>query len=163
MGIGLNTGVCAVGNLGSDRRFDYSVVGDDVNLASRLGGQSKAYGVDIVIGENTRAEAEDFATLELDLIPVKGKTQPTRVYALLGDETLKNDPDFQTLNGRHQAMIEAYRGQAWQRARELVDECRALSDNRLVTLYDLYEERIEDYAGNPPGADWHGAYMASRK
>ena len=181
VGIGLNTGVCAVGNLGSDQRFDYSVMGDDVNLASRLEGQSKTYGVDIVIGENTRAEAEDFATLELDLITVKGKTQPTRVYALLGDETLKNDPDFQALNGRHQAMIEAYRGQAWRRARELVDECRALSDSRLVTLhdlyrafsdsrlvtlydlYDLYEERIEDYAENPPGADWDGVYVASRK
>ena len=163
VGTGLNTGVCAVGNLGSDQRFDYSVVGDDVNLASRLEGQSKTYGVDIVIGENTRAEAEDFATLELDLITVKGKTQPTRVYALLGDETLKNDPDFQTLNERHQAMIEAYRGQVWQRARELVDECRALSDSRLVTLYDLYEERIEDYAENPPGADWDGVYVALRK
>ena len=85
VGIGLNTGVCCVGNMGSDQRFDYSVLGDDVNLASRLEGQSKTYGVDVVISESTRDEAgPDLDALELDLIQVKGKTRPVRIYALAG-------------------------------------------------------------------------------
>src|SRR5256885_3684791 len=79
IGIGLNTGECCVGNMGSDQRFDYSVLGDNVNLCSRLEGQTKSYGVDIIASEATVTEAPAFAVLELDLIRVKGKTRPARI------------------------------------------------------------------------------------
>ena len=92
VGIGLNSGECCVGNMGSEQRFDYSVLGDDVNLASRLEGQSKTYGVDIVIGENTRRRAPDYAYIELDLIKVKGKQDAVRIFALMGEPARCNDP-----------------------------------------------------------------------
>ncbi|MGB1540224.1 MAG: adenylate/guanylate cyclase domain-containing protein, partial [Rickettsiales bacterium] len=95
IGVGVNSGMCCVGNMGSEQRFDYSALGDDVNLASRLEGQSKTYGVDIVLGENTIKEiGDDFAYIELDLIQVKGKTEPVRIYALLGESELLEDPAF---------------------------------------------------------------------
>jgi adenylate cyclase len=85
IGVGLNTGICVVGNMGSDLRFDYSVFGDSVNLASRLEGQSKEYGFPIIAGSATALAAKDrFAILELDFIMVKGKTEPEVIYAIAG-------------------------------------------------------------------------------
>ena len=81
VGVGINTGDCCVGNLGSSQRFDYSAIGDDVNVASRLEGLSKQYGVTIVIGESTAAQVKD-PLLELDLIKVKGRTAPSRLYTM---------------------------------------------------------------------------------
>ena len=163
VGIGLNSGECCVGNMGSEQRFDYSVLGDDVNLASRLEGQSKTYGVDIVIGEATRTRARDFATLELDLIRVKGKDEAVRVFALLGDEALADDPAFTALAARHDEMLAAYRRQDWADARRFVAECRPVAASGLAALYDLYETRIATYEADPPGADWDGVFVATSK
>src|SRR5690606_8766611 len=91
VGIGLNSGLCCVGNMGSQQRFDYSALGDDVNLASRHEGQCKTYGVDIIVGENTQVRAPRQAMIEIDLIQVKGKTRPVRIYALLGGPDLAAD------------------------------------------------------------------------
>ena len=162
IGIGLNSGECCVGNMGSDQRFDYSVLGDDVNLASRLEGQSKTYGVDIVISENTYRRANDHAVLELDVIKVKGKEEAVRIYTLLGEPELCDDIAFKELNSRHAGMLTAYRGQRWQEARELAAECRKLNGG-LNGLYDLYEERFDAFAANPPGADWDGVFVATTK
>ena len=86
----LNTGGCVVGNMGSDQRFDYSVLGDAVNLASRLEGQSKSYGVKTVIGPETYESVKDsYATLKLDMIAVKGKKEAVTIFTLLGDSILK--------------------------------------------------------------------------
>ncbi|MFH1725953.1 MAG: adenylate/guanylate cyclase domain-containing protein [Elusimicrobiota bacterium] len=161
-GIGLNSGPCCVGNMGSDQRFDYSVLGDDVNLASRLEGQSKSYGVDIVMGSKTRECAGDFATLELDLIRVKGKTVPVRIYALLGGAETAATGEFRTLAERHAAMIEAYRAQRWDETDALIADCRE-SGFPLGKLYDLYSMRVEACKAQPPGPDWDGVFTATTK
>jgi adenylate cyclase len=162
IGIGLNSGECCVGNMGSEQRFDYSVLGDDVNLASRLEGQSKTYGVDIVIGENTFCRASEFAALELDLIRVKGKEEAVRIYVLLGEPDMRESPDFTDLEKIHGELLAAYRGQDWRKARTLVGECRKLNGG-LNGLYDFYDERLDAYEETPPAADWDGVFVATTK
>ncbi len=172
IGIGLNTGECCVGNMGSDKRFDYSVLGDAVNLAARLEGQSKNYGVGVVIGQETRKAAPEFASVELDLIAVKGKTEPVLIYGLRGDAKEKATPAFGALEKKHEAMITAYRGQQWDQATDLIVTCRDLAKQTngeahglggLNVLYDLYDERIAAYRADPPGADWDGVFVATSK
>jgi adenylate cyclase len=163
IGIGLNTGPCSVGNMGSDLRKSYSVIGDDVNLASRLEGQSKTYGVPIVIGENTRARLDGFASLELDLLRVKGKQRPVRVYALLGDETLTAEVWFRAVSEAQGAMLKSYRAGDWPRASALLALCRRAAEGRLQTLWTLYESRIEELRATPLPADWDGVTVARQK
>jgi adenylate cyclase len=163
VGVGLNTGLCCVGNLGSEQRFDYSVLGDTVNLASRLEGQSKTYGVPIVIGERTRAGLPAFACLELDLIQVKGKAQAVRIYALLGDESVAIEPWFQETNEAQEAMLAAYRSQRWDEARHALEIVGRTANGRLDGLCALYARRIRNYAEAPPPAGWVGVFEAGEK
>ena len=166
VGVGLNTGGCVVGNMGSTLRFDYSVLGDTVNLASRLEGQSKFYGVKVVLGAGTAAAAqrEGFAVIELDLIRVKGKTEPETVYALLGDEAVRSSPGFVRLAESHAAMIATYRSRDWSGTEERIAECRdAAGSLKISGLYDLYGERVEAFRDEPPPEDWAGVYVALSK
>lgn len=167
IGIGLNTGDACVGNMGSDQRFDYSVLGDDVNLASRLEGQSKHYGVSIVIGEKTQERLEGFATLELDLIKVKGKNKPVRIYTLLGDRALADNEDYKNLHRNFMQMLEAYRAKQWKEASKSLEASKAIASRldgiSISGLFELYEERISDFQNNPPPEDWDGVYTATEK
>ncbi|MCB1650783.1 MAG: adenylate/guanylate cyclase domain-containing protein [Alphaproteobacteria bacterium] len=161
-GIGLNTGACAVGNMGSRQRFAYSALGDAVNLVSRLEGQTKTYGVEILIGEQTRIGAPEMAALEMDLIAVKGKTEPVRVFALLGNEDAAQNPDFIKLEQEHNTMIEAYRAGNFESALDVLKECRKQKLYSLEIAYDLYEGRIKESIKNPPES-WDGVFRATSK
>ena len=162
VGVGLNSGDCVVGNMGSEQRFDYSVLGDAVNLASRFEGQSKNYGVDIVVGEATRLAAPEMAHLELDLIAVKGKSEAALMYALLGDEERAKEADFQALRAGQAEMLAAYRRQDWDGASAHIGRLRAQAPD-LDVLYDFYAERIANFRANPPGSDWDGVIVADKK
>jgi adenylate cyclase len=153
-GIGLNTGLCCVGNLGSARRFDYSAVGDDVNVASRLEGATKFFGVDIAANGTTRDEAQGLAWLEIDKVLVKGKTVPISVYTLLGDETVAQSPGFKALAAAHEAMLASFRNRAFDKALALAAEAASLAPAEIAGLYAFYRARIDELLAMPPGKDW---------
>ena len=165
VGIGLNTGPCVVGNMGSDFRFNYSVLGDTVNVASRLEGRTKDYRIPIVIGAGTEQRAkEKFATLEIDRIQVKGKTEPETVFTVLGRAELAHDSNFRELRELTAGMLESYRAQDWTRALERTELCRKAAERFGVgALYDMYAERIEAFRCDPPPPDWNGVYEAESK
>ncbi len=165
VGVGLNTGVCVVGNMGSDVRFDYSVLGDSVNLASRLEGQSKEYGFPIIVGSKTALAAKDkFAILELDFIMVKGKKEPEVIYAIAGREDTARSGRFQRLRNLTIEMLACYRNRDWDGALAAIERGRRSDDARsLEYLYNLYESRIRNYLENPPPADWNGAFALLTK
>ena len=165
VGVGLNTGVCVVGNMGSNLRFDYSVLGDSVNLASRLEGQSKEYGFPIIIGSKTAMAVKDrFAILELDFIMVKGKTEPEVIYAIAGREDTAQSETFQRLRNLTIEMLACYRGRDWDGALAAIERGRKTDDvQALEHLYGLYEARIRLYQKNPPPPDWNGAFALLTK
>ncbi|MFY9895358.1 MAG: adenylate/guanylate cyclase domain-containing protein [Xanthobacteraceae bacterium] len=165
IGIGLNSGPCVVGNMGSDFRFNYSVLGDTVNLASRLESRTKDYRLSMVIGSRTAEGAKtEFATMEIDLIQVKGKKQPEVVFTVLGRAEVNDDPRCKDLRDLNAAMLATYRKQQWDEAKSLIDRCRKLANGFGVDgLYDMYVERIEAYRADPPPPDWNGVYEAESK
>lgn len=165
VGIGLNTGSCVVGNMGSNLRFDYSVLGDSVNLASRLEGQSKSYGVPVIAGSRTAlAVKEKFAIFELDFIAVKGKSEPEVIYAIAGRQDVANSPDFQRLRNLFIEMLACYRNRDWTGALLALEKGRATRGaEQFGQLHDLYAARIRAFRDSPPPEGWDGVFAATAK
>jgi adenylate cyclase len=144
LGIGLNTGDCCVGNVGSPQRFDYSILGDVVNIASRLEGTTKTYGVPIIAGEKTALAAPTLAFIEIASVKVRGKERPERIYALLGEEDVERSDDFARLKGAHARLLAALATGDAAAARASLNECRDLGGVPLAQLYDSYERQLDE-------------------
>ena len=154
MGLGINTATVVVGNMGSDQRFDYTCLGDGVNLASRLEGQSKPYGVKLVIGPQTADMVRDvYQVVELDLIAVKGKTEPARIYTVFEKRNAKAEEV-------HNRFLSCYRSGDWDRARSMSLALKPLWDGDLADYYDMMYDRMKQ---SPPPANWNGVYTATSK
>jgi len=156
--VGVNTGPCCVGNLGSAQRFAYSAIGDTVNVAARLEAQTKFYGVPILIGEATRAAVPGFAALEVDHLRAAGRDEATRLYALLGDERMV-DAKFASMRQAHEAMLQFYRDRRWEQAAEIAGAL-AIALPAMATVYATYEARVRAFAAEPPPPGWDGTVIA---
>jgi adenylate cyclase len=156
MGLGINTATVVVGNMGSDQRFDYTCLGDGVNLASRLEGQSKPYGVKLVIGPQTADMVRDvYQVVELDLIAVKGKTEPARIFTVLTEHDAIGEQ-------QHQKFLDLYRTGKWDMASKFANDLKQCWNGELNAYYDMMKQRIEDLKFEDPW-QWDGVYRATSK
>ena len=158
IGIGINTGECSVGNFGSNQKFNYSLLGDPVNLSSRLEGLTKQYHVDLVIGEDTAELLDEPNLIELDLVAVKGKSRAVRIY------TLPPHPvETEQYLKRHQELLAAYRRRDWEGALALLDDGTLAREPDMAPFYDLFRERIAQLQVESLPEDWDGVYVAHEK
>ncbi|WP_036255366.1 CHASE2 domain-containing protein [Methylocapsa acidiphila] len=162
IGIGINTGECCVGNLGSRLRFDYSAIGDEVNVTSRLEGLTKLYGVPAVVGERTIKQCPSFDALELDLIRVKGRARPIRIFTLT-DFWPDRAGDIARLRPLHEAFLHAYRTQNWPEAEALIGRCVDAGGTVLGAYYAAFSARLPILRAAALGPSWDGAYAMTAK
>jgi adenylate cyclase len=163
MGLGINTDTVVVGNMGSDQRFDYTCLGDGVNLASRLEGQSKNYGVRIVLGTTTAEQVMDeFFVLELDKIAVKGKKVGVTIYTVLELHPGAHG-EYEMARSDHEEMLAAYRKRHFEHAIFLCDTLTGEFDGQMDGYYEAWRDRCREMklAKLPP--DWDGTFTATSK
>lgn len=164
LGIGLNSGLCCVGNMGSEQRLAYSLIGDTVNVAARLEGLTKQYGVQIIVGEDIARELTGFALVELDRVRVVGRQSAERIFVLLGDELTAQGETFSRFAKAHSEVLEAYQMQDWNAAlSQLEENLESYSEAGVPKLAELFRSRIERLAQDPPGSGWDGVFEVTRK
>lgn len=159
IGMGLHTGEACVGNMGSERRFNYSAMGDVVNTTSRIESSCKAVGMDIVVSEEISRAVPGFAFLEAGALPLKGKSRPMKLLGLLGDEQKAASPEFAELSRRHAELLAAIAERNTADAAHALAHCRALGGALLTNFYNRFEEKIAEIS---PGTARLAQVIASR-
>jgi adenylate cyclase len=158
IGIGISTGPAIAGGFRTHGRTTYSAVGECAITAARIQQLSGNYGPAVIVSEDTRKSAErGFAFLEVDYVAVTADTNPTKLYAMLGNPVMRASPKFRALTTFHDHIFQSLRSQQWDKARELIDQCRKLS-GASQKLYDLHLARIAWFENHPPGSDWDGVF-----